>query len=245
MSIKNVPFLSAPSLPGVAAAGRSINPRNGKPSPMNASASRHLLACALLAGSASAFGAVVTDQQSGPFDVITGNLSFTPYVWQQEVIVGVGGLLSRVDFGIRDGVGGHTLRFAINRGSGWQSDVDDFSTTFIATNGTNTVDLSGAGLSFAVGERFALEFQATTDNGFMGLHMAAADSYSGTLQYSHNGGQPTLSYQNRPAVFTTYMDNSITAAVPEPGTLAMVMLGLGVVGWTARGRAAGTPPASA
>lgn len=245
MSIKSTCFLSAPSLPGVAAAGRSINPRNGKPSPMKASASRHLLACALLAGSASAFAEVVSDQQTGPFVVYTGNLAFTPWAWQQEVIVGVGGLLSRVDFGIQDGVGGHTLRFAINRGSGWQSDADDFSTTFTAINGTNTVDLSGAGLSFAAGERFALEFQATTDNRYMGLHMAAAGSYPGALQFSYNGGQPTLSYENRPAVFTTYMDNSIAATVPEPGTLAMVMLGLGVAGWTARGRAAGTPPASA
>lgn len=206
---------------------------------------RPLLAGALLAGSASCFGAIVTDRQTGPFDVNAGNLAFTRYVWQQEVIVGVGGLLSRVDFGIRDVVGGHALRFAINRGSGWQSDADDFSTTVTAINGTNTVDLSGAGLSFAVGEHFALEFQATTDNQYMGLHMAAADSYSGALQASYDGGQPALSYLNKPAVFATYMDNGITATVPEPGTLAMVMVALGVVGWTARGRAARARPASA
>lgn len=79
----------------------------------------------------------------------------------------------------------------------------------------------------------------------MGLHYAAAAGYPGALQASFNGGSPQLSYQNRPAVFTTYMENGITAAVPEPGTLAMVMAGLGFVGWTARGRATGSRRASA
>lgn len=184
---------------------------------------RCALGIVLTLGLACAADAQTLDQYS-PYTNTSFNMSASVLDWQQEVVVGLAGPLVRVELYVN---GPGSCTFYINKGSPWQGDVADFTTTFSsAGTGWVPLDTSAAGLSFNPGDHFVLGFIGT-DSG-LGL--------TGSGETAPNGGYvPGRLYLNG----ANYANGSYDIAfktyvvVPAPGAVAIVGLGL-VPGLTRR-----------
>jgi hypothetical protein len=92
--------------------------------------------------------------------------------WQQEVTVGMAGYLVGIDlyWYRKYWPYNNQIFFAVNVGSPWQSDANDFQSivTFTNPNGWNYIDVSSAGLYFLAGDKFVFIVQNPFDNTSMG-----------------------------------------------------------------------------
>ncbi|GMU36652.1 MAG: hypothetical protein KJ057_08220 [Phycisphaerae bacterium] len=123
--------------------------------------------------SASAAFAEVLDQTSPVFN--TGfNGGSSSLTWQQEVRVGIGGTLTRVEININNP---GSAFFFINVGAPWQNDANDFEATITANaTGDLSIDVSSANIQLDVDDRFVIGIKGTDQNlgftgsGFPGLY---------------------------------------------------------------------------
>lgn len=178
------------------------------------------LACCLALASVSASAAVV-DQVSpagnAGFNVNNPNLE-----WQQEVRTGVAGQLTAVELFYDEFGDGQSFRFFVNRGAGWQTDPDDFSITVNPATPSFFVDVSGAGLSFVVGEMFVIGVEGQgPNNNCCYLRGSTNPGQYGPGALHLNGG--VFDNGNWDFAFTTFV---AAQGVPEPGSLALISVSL-------------------
>ena len=162
----------------------------------------------------------VTDQVNAPSSASPFEIdSHSPLsTYQQEVRVGVAGVLTQVDLYQSGAYPFQSFRFFINRGFEWQMDPEDFSTTVTSgATGTISIDLAGAGLSFEVGDYFMI--------GIQGL---GPDSTPGGLMFGLEY-TPGCLFKNAAVITGTSFDMAFTtsmAPVPEPSSAVMLFGGL-------------------
>ncbi|RJP30933.1 MAG: hypothetical protein C4547_16030 [Phycisphaerales bacterium] len=127
----------------------------------------------MFVGAASAPAGEVLDQQS-PVGNTGFNGSSDTLTWQQEVNVGIAGLLSRVEVNINNP---GRADFFINVGPPWQTDPHDFSIILEANvRDWVSVDVSSANIQLDVGDRFVIGIKGRNENlgftgsGFPGLY---------------------------------------------------------------------------
>ena len=173
-------------------------------------------------------GASVVDQTSAPGNS-TFNVNNGALVWQQQVVTGLAGVLSSIDLFTTgtDGAPLQAFRVSINKGFGWQSDADDFSTVVTPVEGVTSIDVSSAALFLSVGDAFMIGVAGLGPNGacctlkgsgLTGVY-APGDLYLGGSLY--NSGGYDFAFNTR-----------VGAAVPEPASILLVaslLAGLGAV----------------
>ena len=162
----------------------------------------------------------VTDQVNAPSSLSPIEIdSRSPLsTYQQEVRVGVAGVLTQVDLYQSGAYPFQSFRFFINRGFEWQMDPEDFSTTVTnGATGTISVDLSSAGLSFEVGDYFMIGIQGLGPDSTPGGLMFGSEYTPGRLFYN----AAVITGTSFDMAFTTSM-----APVPEPSSAVMLFGGL-------------------
>lgn len=188
-------------------------------------------AATLMISAAAAQAEVVVDQEHFPVGQARITTQYSPYTFQQGVTVGLAGLLSGIDLWAAEAPG--TFEVFINRGAGYQTDAAEFTTTVTPlADSVFHIDLAAAGLTFAAGDQFQIGFQATSIGSCCGLRATSTvDQYAGGGLYVNN-----VQYGNFDIAFRTYVD--VAPPVPEPENIAMMLAGLGLVGFVAKRRKA-------
>lgn len=186
--------------------------------------------------------------QSGTFDL--AGLQF--------VTAGISGQLTQVDLQLAQAlnngtpvpVGGGVLYIAqgsINSSGQASGNVlaqVPFSTSII--NGFNTwtsINVAGLNINFNAGDQFILALEGTDDNNLSNYRWATTGSsayaggdgylgYDSTAQGNYTWITSGTNVPTRDYGFRTW----VQAAVPEPGTWALMLLGLGFVGYALRRR---------
>lgn len=178
----------------------------------------------------------------------------------QTVTAGVSGILTRLDLKIRQSYGSGNMELLVFNGgylgAGVSADAYGnvaasavFSlaslpqkTADIGTwDGTETVtsfDLSSAAFHLVAGQVYSFSVRSAEPYGVVNAALLSTSSqpYSGGHQYvSSNIGLRYLDYNDPAVQFRTYVDDGLdVAAVPEPATWAMLMLGFGGTGYAMR-----------
>ena len=143
--------------------------------------------------------AAIVDQENLPIDETSAgfNAADETLFWQQEVISGVSGTLTSVEFFVANIVGDGQFNFFVNIGSPWQTDSHDFAVSLTGlAPGTFVVDTSSAGITLAAGDTFVLGWQGAGDQRGVGLFGSfidgGVDQYVGELWGDNPFNPPQL-----------------------------------------------------
>lgn len=181
---------------------------------LNSRLCRSALSIAMMLAGTAAMAAIDQFNLPSTFDPEIDSHSAASFV-QQEVRVGIGGVLTRVDLYQSGLLSFQGFRFSINRGFNLQLDADDFSTMVTVDTGqVLTVDLSAAGLAFNAGDYFMIGIQGLGPDLSLGGLMRGGEYAPGRLFIDHAPGVGDMA-------FTTYM-----APVPEPAAATSFLAGL-------------------
>jgi len=138
--------------------------------------------------------------------------------FQQDVVVGVAGLLSQVDVYVRSGVGGNATIY-VQAGAPWISTPPTFTYALsVTTAGWVSIDTTAAGLSFEVGDHLVIGAMPPTSGTIAtlgGSNLLPEGAYAPGRLY--NNGGLAFSSPKYDMAFQTYM-----TPVPEPGMLALL-----------------------
>ncbi len=196
-----------------------------------------MLGAAALALSTS--GLAVVDQQNLTFSA-GFNVNDPAFTWQQEVRTGIAGQLLSIDLFYDAMTPVQPFLFFINAGSGWQTDANDFTTVVTPVDGTFAVDVSSANLFFGVGSMFVF--------GIVGLGpdveccnllgSGLAPGYAQGRLFVN--GSANIGFEPADLLFRTNV-----AAVPEPETYVLMLLGLAAAGALRARSRAHRPPVRA
>ena len=134
---------------------------------------------------------------------------------QQGVTAGLAGQLVKIELYCSAGVGSTTL--FINRGSPWETDADDFTTTISATaQGWFSVDLTSAGLCFERRDPFVIGFLPTgTDAWYL---VVTIGGYAAGEMWQQIGSNPPGPKGNADLAFRTYVDEDVRSLTVRSGT---------------------------
>jgi hypothetical protein len=206
---------------------------------------------ALFASQASA--AVVLDQASVPqTGAISGSASSVGLGGNnlgQSFTVGLAGTLDRIDIGLFkfDGAG-EGFTFNVLDASNtvlFSTTVSAASLIFrgLATNYSQLLQVHVGAIAVAPGQ--VLKWDVVKPPGTTGSleGLLTSPAYAGGVSYNINGSGFTPN-ASRDFAFRTYVDTSV-AAVPEPGTWSLLILGVGLTGAVARRRRGLAGPLSA
>ena len=144
--------------------------------------------------------------------------------WQQQVIPGIGGKLVGIELFYKQDAPwlGEDLAFEffINRGVGWQTDADDYSTMVIANTTNIFIDVSAADLTFQPDERFifGVTRAATATASLCCSLFATVNSYSGDLWSEYSNSVHTMQSD---FAFRTHVN-----ALPEPASWVLALAAL-------------------
>ena len=178
----------------------------------------------------------------------------------QTVTAGVSGALTRLDLKVRQAYGSGNMELLVFNGGylGEGVGAGDYGNVaarvvfslaslpqktsgMAAWDGTETVtsfDLSSAAFRLVAGQVYSFSLRSAEPYGTVNaaLLTTSSQAYTGGRQYvSSNIGLRYLNYNDPAVQFRTFVDNGLdVAAVPEPATWAMMMLGFGTMGYTMR-----------
>lgn len=188
---------------------------------------RAALAALVTAASSQAFA--VVDQFNAPHDPARISTQFNGLEWQQEVVVGIGGLLTGIDLFTAEAPGSFTI--SLNPGTGWQSDADAFRLAVSPTAfSTLSIDVSAAGLVFDAGDTFVIGIEAGPAGPCCGL-LASGGNGANLYQPGRLRNSFGTPLNGLDLAFRTHVQ-----AVPEPQTYALMLAGLAAVGIARRRR---------
>lgn len=173
----------------------------------------------------SAASAVQVDQSNTAISFLRFNPNFSGNTlgstFQQEIITGVSGQLDSVDIFWDQTAPSNgaiqTVSFFINRGTGRQTDANDYTSLLFPVSGTNRVNISPANLNFIAGDRFVIGLAPVSgSNGSRGSFTRSFNVYAGNSYTDANQNPDDLN-------FITYVN---TNPVPELPTFALISGGL-------------------
>lgn len=170
------------------------------------------------------------------------DLNIRNNIYTQEVIAGMSGLLSGIEiYGTF-----YDINFYINKGSGYQSDLPDFTTRYTSSpsnRGWHYFDVSSSNITLLAGDYFNFGLQGLLGSSYAGnfavnwageLDPSGYDTYPGSFYWD---GSHINSYgydiSKFDIVFRTYVDPvPESGPVPIPSTLLLLGPGLlGLAGW--------------
>jgi len=160
----------------------------------------------------------ILDQNNQPFGDLGLNDSLE---WQQQITVGLGGILSGITLYTNTGIDNDTIRIGV--GSAPFTGSWAFQTTAAIGSGGTFIDTSSANIMLNPGDFFVIDVSGGPGCCNLG---GSTLPYSGGDLYLDLNGQFTdyTSLFGYSMAFQTYMNTE----VPEPGTL--VFMGTGVLG---------------
>ena len=160
-----------------------------------------------------------------------GGSLYEGFEWQQTVTVGVAGKLS----GLTLYGAGTNVTVRVNAGDGFYSGPYAFTQAVQLAAGGTFIDTSAAGIQLGAGQRFVIDLI----NGSGGNISTAAAPYGGGHLFLNLGAPSDFTACcGYSLAFQTFMDAG-TAAVPEPGAWALMILGFGGAGTVLRRRRSG------
>lgn len=169
-----------------------------------------LLSISVLAFAAPSVATPILDQES-PYEESEFDARADIWHWQQEVTVGLQGLLVQIDlYGRASG----SAELSIYVGEPWQSGAPDFVDIIGCSHAWNSINVSSAGLVFDVGDKFVIGVSGIND------HLRLGGNF-GFPSGAYEGGE--LWEDNTP--FEVFDLAFRTWVVPEPTTIAFLGLG--------------------
>jgi hypothetical protein len=165
----------------------------------------------------SAHANSILDQNNQPF----GNLGLNDGLeWQQQVTVGLGGILSGITLYTESGTDVDTVKIGV--GPGFFNGQYSFTTTVGINAGGTFIDTSSANIALNPGDFFVIDISGGP--GCCNLAGSTVPYSGGDLYLNFGGVQDYTKLFGYSLAFQTYMNTD----VPEPGTL--VFMGTGALG---------------
>ena len=168
-----------------------------------------------------------TLDQTSPCDNSSYNAALPNWVWQQEVVAGMDGILQGFDLCLQTSVIGDTCTVNLRLGPGWNTNPPAW-TGQVGTPSVNVwqtvfTDVSSAGIALSAGDPFVIEIVADGQGmGFQGNSYIGSPGYPNRLYVNSmpNGGNGRMG-------FSTYIDPGpqISSGGACPGTITVDVTG--------------------